>query len=89
MVSTVVSQLKKCIYNFINLGTFSFCLDGLDKSLSVWSSLVAQQVKDLSLSLPWLGSLVAQVQSLARKLPHMTEASKRKSLSVSFSCSGN
>ena len=37
---------------------------------------MAQWVKDLVLSLPWLVTVVAQVCSLARELPHAVGATK-------------
>ena len=39
---------------------------------------MAQQVKDLALSLQWLGSLLWQVQSLTQELPHALDAEKKK-----------
>ena len=47
-------------------------------SLQKRSSLVAEQVKDLALSLLWLRSAVVRVRSLTLKLPHAMAETKNK-----------
>ena len=41
---------------------------------------MAQQIKYLTLSLLWLGSLVDQVQSLAQEIPHTGDVAKKNKI---------
>ena len=51
------------------------------------SSIVAQWVKDLALSLLWLIDIaVVQVQSLVQELPHATGVAKKKNLIAMLDC---
>ena len=45
---------------------------------NTWSSLVAQQIKDLALSAVAQVAAVARVPSLVQEIPHATGATKKK-----------
>ena len=67
------------IWNFYVRWLSGFCYPEENSCFKHKSSMVSQWVKDLALSVLWLGSLpVTRVRSLAWELPHATGAAKKK-----------